>query len=268
MATPLCLAAMGGYTSERGGITNIGLEGLMLMSACVTALCSAHFGALGGVACGVLSSTLLSILHWLSTQKYRIDHVISGMAINAIAAGGTNFLYGKFSDPNNSGKLVVMPTNYFVVAAIIVPFLLWVNSKYGRFGIRLMAAGSDPDKARLMGTEPITIRFWGLTATGIFCGLAGSMLVSEVQAFTDNMTAGRGYIALAALILGGWRPIPTFVACLGFGFLSALRVQLDGTQIFGANIPAVWASLPYIVTIVALAGFFGRNRTPAGIGKL
>jgi simple sugar transport system permease protein len=131
-----------------------------------------------------------------------------------------------------------------------------------------MAVGSDPDKARLMGLQPSNVRLWGLLATGLFTGIAGVELVAYTGVFTDNMTSGRGYIALAALIIGGWRPIPAFIACVVFGFFSALRLQLQGTPLFGAELPPqIWASLPYLVTIVALAGLLGKNRTPAGLGR-
>jgi simple sugar transport system permease protein len=99
-------------------------------------------------------------------------------------------------------------------------------------------------------------------------GIAGVELVAYTGVFTDNMTSGRGYIALAALIVGGWRPIPTFLACFAFGFFSALRLQLQGTPLFGAQLPSqLWAALPYLVTVIALAGLIGKNRTPAGLGK-
>jgi simple sugar transport system permease protein len=267
LAAPLILAAMGGYTSERGGVINIGLEGMMLMSACVTALAGPKFGPVGGLAMGIGASLCMAMLHWLMTQIYRIDHVISGMAINAIAAGGTNYLYGKLADPSASNA-PHLPVAFFTVVAIGIPFGLWAYSSYTRGGLRLLAVGSDPDKSRLMGVQPLRVRLFGLIATGIFTGLAGSQLIAYTPSFTDNMTAGRGYIALAALIVGGWRPVPALLACLAFGLFSALQVQLQGTPVLGIQIPSeAWASLPYAVTIVALAGFLGRNRTPAGIGK-
>jgi simple sugar transport system permease protein len=210
----------------------------------------------------------MSLLHWLVTQIYQIDHVISGMAINAIAAGSTNFFYLKFGDEARKGSVANIPTWAFYIAGFVVPLALWLYAKKTRGGLRLMAVGSDPDKARLMGVQPVKVRFFGLLATGVLTGIAGVELVSYTGVFTDNMTAGRGYIALAALILGGWRPIPALIACLAFGFFSALQVQLQGSPIFGIQLPSqFWAALPYLVTIVALAGFLGKNRTPAGLGK-
>jgi simple sugar transport system permease protein len=268
LSAPLILAAMGGFTSERSGVINIGLEGMMLMSSCITALAAVKFGPWGALGLGIGSATVLAMIHWLATQVYRIDHVISGMAINAIGAGGTNFLYGKLSDPAHSESVPHVPVAIFSWIAFFLPVLLWLYVKWTRSGLRLLAVGSDPDKARLMGVQPLRIRFFGLLATGVFTGLAGSQLLAYTGNFTDNMTAGRGYIALAALILGGWRPVPAFLACVAFGFFSALRIQLQGTSLMGAQLPSeAWASLPYIVTIIALAGFLGKNRTPAGLGK-
>jgi simple sugar transport system permease protein len=269
LSTPLVLAAMGGFTSERGGVINIALEGMMLMAACVDALAAPKFGPVGALILGIVAATSMSLLHWLVTQVYKIDHVISGMAINAIAAGGTNFLFLKFGDEARKGNLSNLPAWVFYTFAFAVPFLLLWYARQTRGGLRLLAVGSDPDKARLIGVQPSRVRFFGLLATGLFTGVAGVGLVAYTGVFTDNMTAGRGYIALAALILGGWRAVPALLACLAFGFFSALQVQLQGTPVFGIQVPTeLWAALPYLVTIVALAGFLGKNRTPAGLGKL
>jgi len=268
LSAPLILAAMGGFTSERSGVINIGLEGMMLASCCVTALAASKFGPWGAMGLGIGAATLLAMLHWLATQIYGIDHIISGMAINAIGAGGTNFLYGKLSDPSKSGQVTHLSPTFFSLLAFTLPIVLWAYVRWTRGGLRLLAVGSDPTKARLMGVHPLKVRLVGLLATGLFTGLAGSQLLAYTGNFSDNMTAGRGYIALAALIIGGWRPVPAFLACVAFGFFIALRLQLQGTALLGAQIPSeAWASLPYIVTVVALAGFLGKNRTPAGLGK-
>ena len=269
LGTPLILAAMGGFTSERGGVINIGLEGLMLIAACVTGLVSVSHGAIVGLLAGLGASILLSLLHWLATQHYRIDHVISGMAINAIAAGGSNFLFGKFSDPSRTGSIPHLDVRVFEVVAFVLPVTLWAYARWTRGGLRLQAVGSDPDRARLAGVAPVRVRFAGLVATGVFAGLGGAMLVSNSGVFTNDMTAGKGYIALAALIIGGWRPLPALAACLAFGFFDALQIQFQGQRFLGLAVPSeFWASLPYLATVIALAGFLGRNRTPAGLGKI
>jgi simple sugar transport system permease protein len=267
LAAPLILAAMGGYTSERTGVINIGLEGMMLLAACATAVAGIPFGPLVGLGAGMLAAISLSLLHWLMTQKFSIDHVISGMAINAIALGGSNFLFGKFSDPSHNGGVPHFDVWLYYGIALVLPLLLWLYSRYTRGGLRMLATGADPDKSRLMGLSPVAIRFWGLLATGVFTALGGALLVSDAELFTDNMTAGRGFIALAALIVGGWRPLPTFLICLAFGFFSSLQLRFQGTTVVQWVPSQAWAALPYVVTIVALAGFLGRNRTPAGLGK-
>jgi simple sugar transport system permease protein len=128
--------------------------------------------------------------------------------------------------------------------------------------------GNDPDKARLVGIEPRNIRAISLIATGFFTGIAGTLLVSNAGNFTENMTAGSGYIGLAALIIGGWRPIPALLAAFGFAVFDALQVFCQGIKVFGVVIPSqFWQSLPYVVTVIALAGFLGRTRPPAGLGK-
>jgi general nucleoside transport system permease protein len=266
LSTPLILAAMGGYTSERSGVINIGLEGMMLISAGVTALVTLAAGAWAGVAAGVLAATVLSLLHWLATQKYAVDHVISGMAINALALGGSNFLVGRFGDPG-AGTLTGLPLPWYYAVAFVLPFGLWAYTRRTRAGLRMVAVGADPTKARLMGLRPQMIRLGALLATGVFTGLAGAVIVTDARVFTDNMTAGRGFIALAALILGGWRPVPALLACIMFGFFSALRLQLQGTDFLPMVPSEAWAALPYVVTVVALAGFLGKARTPAGLGK-
>jgi general nucleoside transport system permease protein len=281
-AAPLVLAALGGLTSERSGIINLALEGKMLMSACVTGLAAVAFNsAFAGVLCGISAAVLLSLFHWLLTQKFSLDHIISGMAINALALGGTNFLDRAFKDPERNEGIPLLPTwvldlgaagkyqvSAFLVLAILLPFGIHWYLRRSRAGLRLLAVGSDPEKARLIGIGPLKVRLLALVATGIFTGLAGALIISNVGRFTDGMTAGRGYIALAALILGGWRPIPAMAACIAFALFEAIQIQLQGTNILGAKIPSeAWQALPYIATVIALAGFLGRSRAPQGLGR-
>ena len=260
-ATPLALAAMGGFASERSGVVNIGLEGLMLLAACAGALAAPRFGAFGAMGIALVLATLLSALHWLATQIYRIDHVISGMVVNLFAAGATNFALSL--NASGSGEIRTLPIAFYEAVAFALPLALWAYVRYTRGGLRLVATGADPDKARLVGIAPERVRFAALLATGVFAGLGGLSLLAYTPVFTDNMTAGRGYIALAALIVGGWRPLPTLAACVAFGFFGALNVRYNGVALSSQ----FWASLPYLATLVALAGLLGRGRTPAGLGK-
>jgi simple sugar transport system permease protein len=241
----------------------------MLIAACVGYITTLFWASPWlALVCAILASVLMSLLHWLLTQKYRLDHIISGMAINALAAGATNYLYLKYNNPD-ANELPKLPMPFFWALAFALPFLLYLYSRFTRGGLRLFAVGNDPDKSRLVGLQPLKVRFMGLLATGVSCGIAGAMIFTSAGQFTEGMTAGRGFIALAALILGGWRPLPALGACVAFGFFQALQLQLQGTKLAGADLPAeVFSSLPYLVTIIALAGFLGKSKAPAGLGRI
>jgi simple sugar transport system permease protein len=184
------------------------------------------------------------------------------MAINLIAAGGTNFALSKFGDPTQTGAMPSLPLVLFLVSAFASPFVLFAFARSSRPGLRLLAVGSDDEKAALVGINPFTVRAWALAMTGVFTGLAGALLVTNVGTFTDGMTAGRGFIALAALILGRWKPLLALGACLVFGFFEALQLQLQGTQVAGSQVPSqVWSALPYAITVLALAFWMKPRQT-------
>jgi ABC-type uncharacterized transport system permease subunit len=268
LSAPLVLAALGGLLSERSGVINIALEGVMLTAACVTAVVGVTTGsAVAGLGAGVGAAVVVSLLHAVLTQVYRIDHIVSGMALNVLAIGGTNFLAESMGDVS-SEKVPVFPNPLYWTVALLATVAIALYIAKTRGGLRLLAVGNDPDKSRQMGVDPVKVRYLALAGTGVLAGLGGVLIVSNAQSFSDNMVAGRGFIALAALILGGWRPWPTLAACLLFGAFFALQLQLKGTPILGADIPTeAWTALPYVVTIIALAGFLGRSKAPSGLGK-
>ncbi|MES1227027.1 MAG: ABC transporter permease, partial [Armatimonadota bacterium] len=266
---PLVLAAMAGFTSERGGIVNIGLEGKIVVSTFFAAMVggASHNPWLGLVA-ALVSAVTLAWLHWGLTQAFNVDHIVSGMALNALGLGTASFMDRKFKVSEGGNSLAVVPVWILITLAIVLPLALAAAMKWTKWGLRLKAVGADPAKARQMGVNPLWVRAGGLTLTGVFCGLAGVLLLSHTGFYTDGMVAGRGYIALAALILGGWKPLPTLGACVVFGLSLAVEIQFQGTPLFGVTIPReLWYSLPYIVTVVALAGFLGGSKPPAGLGK-
>jgi simple sugar transport system permease protein len=269
LGSPLVLAAMGGLLSERSGIINIALEGLMLTAACLTAVVGLATGnAWLGLAAGLGGSVVLSLLHAALTQAYRVDQIVSGMAINALAFGGTNFLRGRFIDDTRTLHLPTLHLNVYFVLAGVVPILIWVTMRHMRSGLRLLAVGEDPEKARQMGVDVTAVRYGALAMCGVLCGLSGALIVSNSGNFTDGMTAGRGFIALAALILGGWRPLAAFVACALFGLLNAIQLQLQGSALFGADLPPeLWNSVPYLIMLIALASAVTQSRAPSGLGK-
>ncbi len=278
---PYALAAMGGWSSERSGVMNIALEGKMLTAACVYAFVGFRIHNFWlALLAALAASTLLSLIHWIVTQTYRVDQIISGMAINVLAAGATGFIAVRYLQ-DVSGNLPVIPSlavrissdyiwhvSPYVILAILLPFALAWYARRTRGGLRLTAVGNDPDKARLIGVQPRKIRAAALVGTGVFTGFAGVLFVSNSGRFTEDMTAGSGYIGLAALILGGWRPIPALLAAFAFAVFDAMQTIFQGVKIMGVSVPSqFWQSLPYLVTVIALAGFLGRSRSPAGLGK-
>lgn len=266
LSAPLILSAMGGLLSERAGVMNIALEGKMLAAACVAAVASAASGSPWvGAASGIAAALALSLLHWLLTQKFRADHIVSGMGINAFAAGGTSFV-GK-SVAAGAGTPSFLPVAvYWSLALASVGYLAWYLLGT-RGGVRLMAVGNSPGKSRQMGVEPVRVRLLALVGTGLLTGLSGCLIVSNAGSFTDGMTAGRGYIALAALILGAWRPLPALVGCAAFGLAEALQLQFQGTSVAGAMVPTeAWNALPYAATLAALAFRRDKGGAPSGLG--
>ncbi len=268
-SAPLVLGGLGAMMSERSGVINIGIEGKMLFAAWAAAFAGAATGnPLLGLVAAVVAATVVSQAHWSMTQIFRIDHVISGMGLNAVAAGATSLLNHSLLAKYAGIKAAALPLPFFWVASVVAAAGAAFVLARTRGGLRLSAVGFDPDKARQVGLRPEAIRFKALLATGLLAGLAGSLLVSNAGGFTDNMTSGRGYIALAAVILGGWRPWPTLAACLLFGFADAAQLQLQGTDFFGAAIPPeAWQCLPYVATLLALVAKLGGTQAPAGLGR-
>lgn len=269
LAAPVILAAMGGLASERSGVMNIALEGNMLTAACITALAAHMTGsAAWGLAAGVGSALAMSLLLGVLAQAYRLDHIIAGMAINALALGGTRFLHQTFTDPDRGSDMAKFPIELYFGLAVLAPVAVALVLSRTRGGLRLLAVGSDPEKSRQTGLRPAPIRYGALTATGVLSGLAGAMLVTNAGGFSDGMTAGKGFIALAAVVLGGWRPLPTLAACLAFGLIDGFQLQVQGSRMVAAGLPSeFWNALPYLATLLAMAFLSGKNRAPAGLGK-
>ncbi|MBA4292903.1 sugar ABC transporter permease [bacterium] len=267
-SSPLILCALGGLFSERSGVINIGLEGKMLAAACATAFVgAASQNAVVGLSAGIGIAIVLSLLHWILTQVYQIDHIISGMGINALALGGTSLVSKTFVELGGKDA-AIFPREIYYLAAWVAAAGIWYLFRSTRPGLRIFAVGNDPDKSRQMGLKPLRIRLQSLLMTGVLTGLAGALIATNAGRFSDEMTSGRGYIALAALILGGWKPWPTLLAALAFGFFGSLQLILQGRDLGGLAVPGeFWQALPYLITLIALAGMLGKNRAPAGLGQ-
>lgn len=280
-ALPLLLAGLGGLYSERSGIINIGLEGMMLggaFAAGVTSFWLPQHTILGpwlGLAAAGATGLILAGLHAYVCIHMRSDQIISGVAINILVAQGTVFLSmylfgGKGGSPqvNTLPEWAIGPFTITPILLLGVGLLLlsiW-SIWHTPFGLRLRACGEHPKAAQSAGISVQKIQFTAVLISGLLAGLGGAVLLNEAGRFGKEMTAGRGYIALAALIFGGWKPIPLLGACLFFGCAFALKDQLS--VFIGFSIPSELLSmLPYIVAMLALCGFVGKVHAPASLGK-
>ena len=275
-ATPLVFAAMGGLLSERSGVTNIALEGLMLLGAFAAASGAYLTGnALLGLLVGVLAGMLGALVFGLWAIGLRADQIVAGTAINLLGLGLTAFLVQRIWNQAGSSPLVAsLPSfrlggstlNVLVpLAFLAVPVVHWVLFKTTG-GLRLMAAGESPRAAESVGIDVPRYRYAAVLASGLLAGLGGAYLsIGDLSQFTTNMTAGRGFIALAAVIFGNWTPLGTLGAALLFGFAQALRFQV---QALNWPIPQdLLIALPYLVTLLAVTGLVRNSQPPAGLGK-
>jgi len=293
-ATPLILAALGGIFSERSGIVNIALEGIMLSGAFFAMLISYIGSQLGlppllSAVCGAIGAMvfglLISAIHAVVSIRYRADQVVSGVAINILALGLTGFLLQRiFNTSGNSPSVPNLPAApipglasipvlgpiFFnqppivYVALIAVPIAAFVLFRTP-LGLRLRAVGEHPKAADTVGINVFQLRYLGVGLSGLLAGLGGAYLsLGQLNIFTEGMTNGRGYIALAAVIFGKWSPWGALGACLLFGLADAIQISLQNA---GVEIPSDFLlMLPYILTLVALTGFIGRSNPPAAAG--
>ena len=269
--TPLLLAAVGGAFSERSGVVNIALEGIMLVGAWAAVYASfvtgnAWMGILGAMIAGVA----VAGLHAVVCVHFRANQVVSGVAINLLAMGFTEFMMSKiWSNAGQSPAVAkigdLWGLNQFVYIAFALTFLAWYLLFYTPWGLRLRSVGEHPLAADTVGVNVYKMRYWGVLLSGLMAGLAGASLsIGLVSRFSNGMTAGRGFIALAALIFGRWNPIGAMWACILFGAADALGIIF---QMQGVPIPSQFLQMaPYLVTMLALAGVVGRSTPPAKLG--
>ena len=273
VATPLLLAAMGGLFCERSGVINIALEGLMLVGSFAAAAVAAHTGSpIEGAIAGAGAGVLLAAVYGFGVITLRADQIVGGTAINMLAMGITPFFCKLLYDSTGSTPSLPMdarfewsPMLWAWVAVIGTHAVL----KTTPFGLWLRFAGEHPEALDAAGVRVNRVRWAGVLISGALAGLGGATLsVFLSSSFSRNMTAGRGFMALAALIFGKWRPVPTAIACLLFGFADALQTHLQGVVLWGTQpVPVQFIQiLPYLVTILLLAGFVGRSRAPKALG--
>jgi simple sugar transport system permease protein len=283
LATPLVLAALGGLFSERSGVINIALEGKMLAGAFTAAAvtyaadtrlgmgtASPWIGLLGGMIAGLF----IALIYAVSCIRFKADQVVSGAAINILMLGIPGFLSGALFLSSGSTPQIpkdhLLPQSPWLIAVVIALLVvgIWYVVYKTPFGLRLRSVGENPEAADAAGVSVSRIRYSGVLLAGILAGMGGAYLsIGQSSLFTRNMTVGRGFIALAALIFGKWRPVPTLFACLLFGFTEAISIQMQGVNPFGKDIPVQFIQMvPYVLTIVVLAGFIGSSRAPRALG--
>ena len=284
-ATPLVFAAMGGLLCERSGVINIGLEGMMLMGAffgifAADELGSWFLGALAGMAAG----GVLAVVHAVFSIALRADQVVSGFAVNFLALGITGYVFvAHYGDQGTPGDVPRVPEltlpliedlDFFGTAIGSASLLTWVAlllvpllSLYlfrTASGLRLRSVGEKPRAADSVGVPVLRTRYVAVISSGLLAGLGGVYLsVGLVGSFNENMTDGRGYIALAAVIFGSWRPYGALAAALLFGFSSAVAQRLPA---FSESLAVLFQALPYVLVLIVVAGLIGRSRPPAAIG--
>lgn len=285
-ATPLVFGAIGGLFSERAGVANIGLEGMMLAGAFFAILAADKTGSwLAGLGAAMLAGGALAFLLAVFSIHLQADQIVTGTAINFLALGLTGYLYidiyGTQGVPSGVARIpdVTFPRyeDVYFVGPVLgdLNLLVWLSflAVAGAyfvlfktpFGLRLRAVGEHPRAADTVGVSVYGVRYACVTVSGVLAALGGAYLsIGFVGQFAENMTRGRGFIALAALIFGNWRPVGAFAAALLFGFSAALAQRLPEFSESGATL---FETLPYVLTLIAVAGVIGRSRPPAAIGR-
>src|SRR5580704_4908409 len=288
LSTPLILAALGGMYSERGGVINVALEGIMLAGAFTAAAVTVFtHSPWVGLTAAAVAGLLVSLIHAVASISFRADQVVIGTAINIMFLGMPALLSGALFGSTGStpqlkreytlpdwnipliDRIPVLsqllsghkPVVYIALAMVPISYFVLFRT---RFGLRLRAVGENPEAADTAGISVSGMRYAGVLLSGVLAGIGGAYLsIGQNSLFTRNMTAGRGFIALAALIFGKWHPVGAFLACLLFGLADAISIRMQGV----VQIPVqVIQIIPYVLTLVVLAGFIGRATPPRAIG--
>jgi simple sugar transport system permease protein len=284
-ATPLAFAALGGMFSERSGVVNIGLEGMMLMGAFFGIMAADKLDSWWlGLLCGILAGGAAAFVHAVWAIHLQADQIVSGTAINFLAVGLTGYLfidiYGSEGTPTDIPSIpnihlgflgdgfvgdIFGRLNLMIWIAIVLVPLTWAIMFKTPIGLRIRACGEHPRAADTVGISVYGVRYGAVTLSGMLAAAGGAYLsIGFVNSFNENMTAGRGFIALAALIFGNWRPFGAAAACLLFGFSSALAQRLPE---YSQSASVLFQALPYVLTLIAVAGVIGRSIPPAAVGR-
>jgi general nucleoside transport system permease protein len=290
-ATPLTFAALGGIFSERSGVVNIGLEGMLLMGAFFGFLGADKLGAWWwGIVTGIIAGAALALVHAFISIHLRADQIVSGTAVNFLALGITGYFFIEvYTDQGTPGDVSTIPSvsltwlgipddsfvnkafgemNLLIWVALVLVLVSHFVLFHTPIGLRLRSVGEHPKAADTVGISVYVTRYAAVVLSGALAGIGGVYLSNGItHSFSENMSAGRGFIALAAVIFGRWRPFGAFAACLLFGFTEALALRLPGAYGEDAAWTTLFRALPYVVTLVVVAGVVGRSIPPAAVGR-
>lgn len=281
IAIPYLFAASGGVVAERAGVVSLTLEGFMLTGAFAAALGSFYSGsAWVGVLCGVVAGLGAGLLHAWASVRFRADQIVVGIALNLLAVGATRFFLRRaFDSSSNSPRtpgfgatgtaggdstFAALGNPLVWLGLLAVPAVALLVGRTA-FGLRLRAAGEKPEAARSLGVPVARVRWAAVALSGVLAAMGGVYLALDQHQFTDEMTAGRGFIALAAVIFGRWDPLRAGLACLLFAAAEAGQIRLQASNVLPSQFVAM---IPYVLTVVALAGVVGRSTPPAALGKV
>lgn len=275
-STPLIFTALGGVLSEKSGVINIGLEGMMTIGAFAASWIGITTGNPWlGLLAGGIAGLLLSVLHAVASIRFQANQVVSGMAINFLGSGLAVFLCRIFFDGTSMTppldldlKIPVIFHQYATVyLAFLATALIWFIFNKTTLGLRLISAGEHPKAAGAAGIKVSIYRYFGVLSSGFLAGIGGASLsIAIVSNFRPTLISGQGFIALAAMIFGKWNPVGTLFACLFFGFSQALVVFIGGREDLQIS-SQLLATLPYILTLVVLVGFMKKTTAPSALGK-
>ncbi|MCC6811273.1 MAG: ABC transporter permease [Deltaproteobacteria bacterium] len=264
MSVPYLLAASAGVVSERSGVINFALEGFMLVAAFVTALVALATDNLWlGALAGVLGGALYALGYYGLAARFRANQVLLGIAFNMAAIGITRFALKLSYDSASNSPRVAAEATLWPLVVLALAAVAWLVSR-SRFAVRLTAAGDHPPALLAQGLSPTRVRATALMLGGALCGLAGATLVTSQHQFTDSMTAGRGYIAVAAVVFGGWRLVPVLLVCVLFAAAEVLDFELQAANVFA---PQIAQMLPYVVCLLALGLRRTTHRAPLALGE-
>ncbi len=275
-STPLIFTALGGVVSEKSGVINIGLEGMMTLGAFVASLVAIKTGnPWTGFLFGGMAGMFLALLHAIASIQFKGNQVVSGMAINCLGLGLAIFFSRIFFEgasmtpPLDLEKKIPVFMNHYatVYIAFIITFLIWFIFNKTALGLRIISAGEHPKAATAAGIKVSLYRYIGVLSSGFLAGLGGgSLSIAIVSNFRPTLISGQGFIALAAMIFGKWNPVGTMCACLFFGFSQAMVVYIGGLENVVVS-SQLLATLPYILTLIILVGFMKKTTAPEALGQ-